>query len=171
MTTLNGIPLQGLEGGLVRFKTPTNGSTGTASGAGYVSPNLQGLDFSHKGEVKKIRNQAGQFATIMITDEWIELTFDYIPQSDTLANAKLAAVIPPLGSKFEICGLPVFAIGNFVDGLNTHTANFAAPGTSTQPWIYEGDGGGGGKAEPEPWNGKLTLRRYYNIPSTATYTV
>lgn len=169
MTTLNGVPIQGLLGGLIRWVTPTNTTTGTAL-SGYVSPNLQGLNFSHKGEVAKIPDQAGRTATLIVTDEWIELTFDVIPQADTLANAKLSGTMPPLLSKAEICGLPIIPIGSFADGLNTHTAAFAGDGTSTQPWVYEGDGGADGKAK-EHWDGKITLRRYTQILKASTYTV
>lgn len=169
MTTLNGVPLQGLTGGLIRFLTPTNSSVGSSL-AGYVSPNLQGLDFSHKGEVSKISDQGGATAVLYVCDEWIELTFDYIPQGTTSANAKLSAQIPPLLSKAEICGLPVIPIGSFADGLNTHTAAFAGDAASTQPWIYEGDGGGTGKHK-EHWDGKITLRRYTNILKTSTFAV
>lgn len=169
MNTLNGVPIQGMTGGMIRFKTPHDGQVGDAL-AGYVSPNLQGVSFNHKGDVGNIPNQGGAKATLYVTDEWIELTFDYIQMGSTTANALASAQLPPLLSKAEICGLPVFPIGSFADGLNTHTANFAAPGTSTQPWIYEGDGDGSGKAK-EHWDGKLTLRRYLNIPSSATYAI
>lgn len=166
MTTLNGVPLQGLSGGTIRCKNPDS-STGTLV-SGYVSPNLQGLDFNHKGEIARIPDQSGQTATLIVTDEWIELTFDFIPQGATLANAKLSAQVPQLLAKFEICGLPIIPIGSFADGLNTHTSAFGGDAASTQPWIYEGDSGGSGKAK-EHWDGKLTLRRYVGIPKTSVY--
>jgi hypothetical protein len=174
MTTLNGVPLQGLLGGILRWKSPTNSSVGTAISA-YVSPNLQGLDFSHKGEVSKIADQGGATAVLYVCDEWIELTFDYIPQGATSADAKNAATIPPLLSKAEICGLPVIPIGSFADGLNTHTGTatsspFGGDAASTQPWVYEGDGGGSGKNK-EHWDGKITLRRYTGILKTSTYSL
>jgi hypothetical protein len=166
MTTLNGVPIQGLNGGLIRFKNP-DGATGTLIG-GYVSPNLQGLDFSHKGEVTRIPDQSGATAVLYVCDEWIELTFDFIPQGSSSANAKISAQLPKILAKAEVCGLPVIPIGSFADGLNTHTANFAGAGSSTQPWIYEGDGGGNGKAK-EHWDGKITLRRYTGIDTGAAY--
>jgi hypothetical protein len=169
-TSLNNAILQGLTGGELRWKTPTDGTVGTDIGSAWVSPNLQGCDVSHHAEIIKLPNQAGQTATILITDEWIEVTFDYIQQGSTTANSIKSALLPPPGSKAEICGFPVIKIGNFADGLNTHTSGFSGDATSTQPWIYEADAGINGKAK-ENWDGKVTLRRYIAILKTSTYTV
>lgn len=155
-TFLNGVNLQGLSGGAIAFTQPS----GTAL-TGYVSPNLQGFSLSHKAAVEMVPNQAGQQASMMITDEWIELTFDYFPQGTTAANAKLSATLPEVGSKAAITGLPIVQIGAFVDGLNTN-------GSSTQPWIYEADGGLDGKSK-EKWDGKIALRRYVGITSGAAF--
>lgn len=156
-TFLNGVLLQGLTGGAIAFTQPS----GTAM-TGYVSPNLQGFSLNHKGEIDRVPNQGGVTSTLIITDEWIELTFDYFPQGTTAANAKLSAWIPELGSKAAVSGLPIIKIGTFADGLNTN-------GGSTQPWIYEGDGGLDGKAK-EKYDGKITLRRYVGILTGSTYT-
>lgn len=155
-TFLNGVNLQGLTNGAIAFTQPS----GTVI-SGYVSPNLQGLDIKHDGTIDRVPNQAGQTASLMVTDEWLELTFDYFPQGSSAANAKKSAILPELLSKAAITGLPIFQIGAFADALNTD-------GASTQPWVYEGGGGYSGKAK-EKWDGKITLRRYVAIASGATY--
>lgn len=155
-THLNAKHLQGLTGGAIAFTEPSGSAI-----TGYVSPNLQGCDWSHKGEVEKVLNQAGNTGSLIVTDEYIEMTFDYVPQGTSDANARKSAATPALLSKAAISGLPIIQIGSFADGLNTN-------GATTQPWIYEGDGGGSGKAK-EKWDGKITLRRYVDITSAAAY--
>jgi hypothetical protein len=135
--------------GTIAWKNPDG--TAFAPGAGYVSPNLQGLDYSHKGKVDKILNQAANTGALVITDEYIELSFDYIPQGTSDATARAAAAVPPLGSSATITNLPIIQIGTFADALNA--AN----------WIYEGDGGGSGKIGSPNWDGKISLRRYVDI--------
>ena len=164
-THVNLRSLQGLTGGTIAWTVPESDGDPAAGAAlaGYVSPNLQGFALSHKCEVEKIPNQSGNTASMIITDEYLEITWDYIPQGTNRANALAAAQLPPPGSKGEIEGLPIIKIGNFTDGLNTD-------GASTQPWIYEGDGGLDGKVK-EHWDGKITLRRYRDIPSDAPLLV
>src|SRR5438128_11696061 len=101
--------LQGFSGATIAWKNP-DGTT-FAPGAGYVSPNIQGLDYSHKGKVDKILNQAANTGALVITDEYIELSFDYIQQGSTEAHARESAAVPPLGSSATIAGLPVIQIG------------------------------------------------------------
>jgi hypothetical protein len=144
--------LQGLTGGTIVIK-----GTDGAPIAGYVSPNLQGFDLTHKATVDRVANQSGNTASLIITDEFIQITFDFIPQGTSLANALKSATIPPPGATAAITGLPIIPIGSFADGLNTD-------GTSTQPWIYETDAGVNGKAK-EKWEGKITLTRYVGITS------
>lgn len=155
-TFLNGKLLLGVPG-TITFTTPAGSAI-----TGYVSPNLQGLSAGHKAEVARIPNSSGQTTALIVTDEWIELTFDYIPQGTSDANARASGTLPPILSKAAVAGLPIIQIGAFADGLNTD-------GSTTQPWIYEGDGGIEGKAK-EHWDGKITLRRYVNIASTAAYS-
>lgn len=163
-TFFNGKMLQSLTGGTIVFtEPPASGSGAGSTIAGYVSPNLQNLDLLHKGDVDLVPNQAGQIASLIVTDEWIELVFDYFPQGTDDTNARASATLPKIGSKAAITGLPIVQIGSFADGLNTN-------GSSTQPWIYLGDGGVGGHAK-EKWDGKITLRRYVNITSAAAYVV
>lgn len=150
---------QGLVGGTIAFTQPSGTSI-----TGYVSPNLQGLAASHKATVDRIPNQGGRTGALIINDEYIELTFDYFPQGSTDAASRASATLPEPGSKAAVSGLPIIQIGTFVDGLNTN-------GSSTQPWIYEGEGGDvSGKAK-EKWDGKISLRRYTDIPSGAAYTL
>lgn len=155
-THLNAKLLQGLTGGTIAFTQP-NGAAIT----GYVSPNLQSLRYSHKGEIKKVPTQGGNTGALVACDEFIELTFDFIPQGTSDANARESASVPELLSTGQVSGLPIIQIGSFADGLNTN-------GASTQPWIYEGDADGGGAAK-EVWDGKITLRRYVSIASGAAW--
>lgn len=150
---LNKRQLHGIAG-TVTFKNPD----GTAI-AGYVCPNIQGLEFSHKGKVEKIPDQSGNTGAIIAFDDYIEVTFDFIPQGTSEANARTSALIPQLLATATITGFPIIKLGPFTDGLNTD-------GGSTQPWIYEGDGSGSGNAESH-WTGKVTLRRYVSITNTA----
>ena len=148
--------IQGLSGGTMQL-FDTDGTT--QIGTSYVCPNLQALDVTHKAEYEEIPNQAGATGSLIITNEWIEITFDTIPQGTNDANARNSAAIPPAGATARITGLPIIRIGPFADGLNTN-------GASTQPWFYLGDGGLGGAAK-EHWNGKITLRRYPAITTAA----
>lgn len=142
--------IQGLAGGTIAFKNPDGSSI-----AGYVSPNLQGLDISHKASVDRVPNQSGDTGCIIITDEYIEVAFDFFPQGSTLTFALASAQIPQAGASAQISGLPIIKLGPFADGLNTN-------GATTNPWIYEADGGLNGKAK-EKWDGKITMRRYVAI--------
>ena len=163
-THFNGKHVQSLTGGAIVFtEPPASGSGAGSTIAGYVSPNFQNLDVLHKGDVDLVPNQAGQISSLIVTDEWIELTFDYFPQGTDDTNARASATLPKIGSKAAITGLPIVKLGSFTDGLNTD-------GASTQPWIYLGDGGVAGHAK-EKWNGKITLRRYVAISSAASYVV
>lgn len=147
---INARNLQGLTGGTIAIKNPD----GTAL-SGYVSPNIQSISAGHKASVDRVPNQSGNTGALIITDEYIELAFDFIPQGTSLTNAKASASVPQAGSSAAITGFPIIRLGPFADGFNTD-------GASTQPWIYEADGSLDGHAK-EKWDGKLTLRRYTDI--------
>lgn len=146
---LNKRNLQGLTGGTITLKQPDGSAY-----SGYVSPNLQGLEVAHKATSDKVANQSGNTGAIIITDEYLEVTFDFIPEGTSLANALASARIPQPGSTAVIAGLPVIPMGTFTDGLNASS------------WIYEADAGVNGKAK-EHWDGKITLRRYVDITAPA----
>jgi hypothetical protein len=126
--------------------------------AGYVQPNLTGMDLGHKGKVDRIINGAtGNTGSLLISDEMIEVTFDYVPEGTSIANALASAWIPEIGAVGTITTAPVIKIGLFADAFNCAA------------WIYEGDATLSGKPE-EKWNGKIPLRRYVSITVPAAIT-
>lgn len=137
--------LQGLTGGTITLVNP-DGSAIT----GYVSPNLQGLNYSHKAQVDRVPNQSGNTGSLIIRDDMLEITFDFFPQGTNAANAALSALVPAAGASAVIAGLPVIQLGGFADAFNSDA------------WIYEGDANGTGSAT-EKWTGQITLRRYKDI--------
>src|SRR5687768_8196567 len=100
-----------------------NDAAGSAV-AGYISPNLQSLKVTHNaGSVNEIKGQTGVVTGLLINDEMIECTFDFIPEGTTIANAKLSARLPEVGTRVNTANLPVVAIGSFADALNATTTN------------------------------------------------
>ncbi len=148
--------------GLGHIFSMTGGALGITALSGYISPNLTTLKVKHGAEVDRIRAQTGDTASAIYSDEYLECTFDFIPEGTTIANAILSAGIPPAGSGVTITGLPIIHLGPFTDGLNTNAAN-------TQPWIYEADGNQNGNSEKK-WDGSMTLRRYIGITSATAVT-
>ena len=144
--------IQGLAGILLTLKNP-NGTTLS----GYVSPNLQSLKLGHKANNKKILNQSGNTGSIIGTDEYAELTFDFVPQGNNDAAARANAGVPQNLGSGTVTGAPIIAFGPFTDVLNTN-------GVNTQPWIYEAEANLDGKLQEE-WGGSITLRRYPDITS------
>lgn len=131
---------------------------GTTAISGYVAPTLNGASLTHSFDSDETRNQAGDVDSVIIgMGEKVECEFDFIPRGSTVANAKIAASLPPPGAKVLITGAPVIRVGSFTDVYNTNSGN-------TQPWIYMGGGSltesAGGKMV-----GKIKLARYIGITS------
>ena len=123
----------------------------------YVTPNLQSLRVTHTAEVDRIRGQDGTYTSLICDGEMIECEFTVIPEGTTTANAKISATLPRAGEAFAITGLPIIAVGDFEDALNTD-------GDNTQPWFYEG-GGTVNLTNTEKATMTMTLHRYVGITS------
>ena len=121
---------------------------------GYVSPNLQSLRVTHNGKLDEIKGQDGEYNAFIASGEKVECEFSFIPQGSTIANAKVSAQFPPLGSAGAISGLPVIACGSFSDVFNTGV------------WYYQGGGSDNGVNDSN-WTGTITLVRYPGITTTA----
>jgi hypothetical protein len=135
---------------------------GCASLSGYVSPNLQAFRLTHNGDTERINGQDGEIGSLIHKGEFLELEFTVIPEGSSVANARLSAGLPVVGQVFGVSGLPVLAIGQFVDALNTVSTN-------TQPWFYEGGGSINGSST-EKATMTLPLKRYYGITSGTPVT-
>src|SRR6267154_2861910 len=138
----------GLSGGAIAFTAPSGSSV-----SGYISPNLQSLRITHQGKLDEIKGQDGEYNSFITSAEKVECEFTYIPEGTTIANAKLSAQFPPLGSSGVISGLPVIFCGSFSDVFNTGV------------WYYQGGGSDSGPHDSN-WTGTFTLHRYPGITST-----
>lgn len=123
--------------------------------SGYISPNLQSAKVVHSADNKTTKSQAGITTTKYYVDEALEMTWDFVPEGTTIANAIKSAQLPKVGSPVVISGLPVIAMGAFADALNTG---------SGQPWIYEGNSGPSAPHD-DKWTQNMILRRYEGITS------
>ncbi len=140
----------------------TGGALGIASLSGYVSPNMQTLKLSHSAKDDEIVGQGANVTGLILQDDMLELTIEFIPEGTTIANAKLAAGLPAAGAGVTITGLPIIAMGGFADALNTNAG-------STQPWIYKGGGTINGQAAGK-WTATLPLKRFTSITSATAVT-
>lgn len=108
------------------------GADGSAVVSGYVSPLMEGQDFTHNADSELIRNSLGEVVGVISYNDNLELTVSFIPAAtDTIANAKLAASLPDAGGTVVISGAPVVEMGGYADALNAATGN---------RWIYKGGG-------------------------------
>lgn len=133
----------------------TDGALGCSALSGYVSPNIKSLRIVHSADVSRIKNQAGDFKSVIGSGESIECEFSVIAEGSTIANAKKSIGLPPVPSSFTLADvdathtLPIIAMGSFADALHGGV------------WIYEGEGSVGATSESsDPWTLTLTLRRY-----------
>lgn len=132
--------------------------------AGYVSPKLETLRLSHGSEADRIKSASGNTEAVIYQDEFLECTFDVIPQGSTIANAELSAGLPQPGKGFTITGLQVINVGSWTDALNVTSGD---PGAN--PWVYEGGGSINGFTDGK-WSLSLPLRRYRSISSVTAIT-
>jgi hypothetical protein len=121
--------------------------------SGYVTPDIQTLRVSHQPKVDEIKGQDGEYNAFIVSGEKVECEFTFIPQGTTIANAKLSAQMPPIGSSGAISGLPVIPFGSFADVFNTGV------------WYYQGAGSDSGQNDTN-WTGTFTLVRYPGITTT-----
>lgn len=141
------------------FGTPASytafDTANTTLGAGYVSPSTEGATVSHNTEVERVQDSDGDIVAVIMTGEYVECSFDLRPEGSTVANARLAATLPPVGATFQITGMPIIKVGAFVDVFNTD-------GSDTKKWIYEGGGQVRG-TNTGKYTVTLPLRRYQGI--------
>lgn len=138
----------GLAGGTIVFTNPAG-----AAITGYITPDLQTLRVAHGSKVDEIKGQDGEYNAFIVSGERFECEFTYIPQGSTVANAKLSAQLPPIGSSGVISGLPVIIMGSIADVFNTGV------------WYYQG-GGSTNQQNDQHWTGSFTLVRYPGIATT-----
>jgi len=141
----------GLVAGTIAFTSPAG-----AAISGYVSPNIQSLRVTHHGKIDEIKGQDGEFNSFITSGEKVECEFTFIPEGTTIANAKLAAQFPPLGSSGVISGLPVIICGSLSDVFGG-------------VWYYQGGGSDSGPHDAN-WTGTFTLHRYPGITTTTAIT-
>lgn len=132
--------------------------------SGYVSPKIETLRLSHGSDVDRIKGGQGNSEAAIYQDEFLECTFEVIPQGTTIANAKKAAGLPQPGQGFTTSGMEVIEIGSWADALNVTVGD---PGAN--PWIYEGGGSINGFTD-QKWSLSLPLRRYRSISSVTAIT-
>lgn len=134
----------------------SGGSLACTTLAGYVSPNLQTLRANHNADITEIKGQDGNVNGLIANNDWVECTFDFIPQGATVANSKASAGTPAAGTGFTLAGLPIITFSGVVDIFNSGA------------WIYVG----GTFELPADRNavGSITLRRYPGITSTTAIT-
>jgi hypothetical protein len=130
--------------------------------SGYVFPNVQAADISHEAESDRVKSSSGEYTGIILSGEKLSCSFDLIPEGDTLAHAAVAGSLPPIGSTFDLRGLPVVAAGSWSDAFNV-----SASGSYLQNrWIYEGGGTVSGKNTGN-FTMRVTLHRYPSITGLA----
>ncbi len=120
---------------------------------GYVTPNMQSLRVTHGSKVDEIKGQDAEYNAFILSGEKFECEFSFIPQGSTLANAKLSAQMPPIGSSGVISGLPVVICGSSSDVFNGGV------------WYYQGGGSDNGVNDSN-WTGTLPLVKYPGITTT-----
>ena len=135
--------------------------------SGYVFPNVQAADLTHEAESDRVKSSSGEFTGIIMSGEKLSCSFDIIPEADTLAHAAVAGSLPPIGSTFDLRGLPVVAAGTFSDAFNVSNV-----GTSylQNRWIYEGGGNVSGKNTGN-YTMRVTLHRYPLITGLANAVI
>ena len=137
----------------------SGGVLAIAALSGYISPNLQGGSLSTTADDDEIKGQTGKVTGLIAENDMLECSFDFIPEGSTVANAKLAAGLPPLNSPVTITGLPVIAAAGYADAYNT-----AAGG----PWFYKS--GRINHLADGKWTATMTLKRYPAITSGTAIT-
>ena len=132
--------------------------------------NLQSVRVSTNGEVDQIVGQSGEIESVMFTGDFLEASFEVIPEGATLANAYLGCAIPQRGTRFTATGfgtkpdgtITLVPIGPF---LNSGVNSSGTSVTDTQPWVFisgELNAGVNGK-----WTASWTMRRYPNVTVSA----
>ena len=139
--------------------TPAAAALGIALISGYVSPNITSPRLSHREPGnKEVLSQVGEVGgKIFVQDDVLEASIDFIPEGNSLANARKSASLPVVGSAVTITGFPIIQVGAFTDAWNTDVV--------TSPWFYEGGGTINGNPNSENWTMTLPIRRYKNIAS------
>lgn len=126
---------------------------------GWVMPNLTAADITHHASEEMIRSKTGAITSAIVSGEYLECTFQMVPEADSVANAAKSAAIFSAGTTFVITGMPVIAGGPFPDAFNVATSG-SAP--STNRWIYF-SGGSSKHANTGIATQSITLRRFVEL--------
>lgn len=121
---------------------------GSSAISGYTSPNISGANLTHHAQEDMIKSSTGEYTGIIMSGEYLECTFDLVPEGTTSqALAALSAPLPALGSSVAITGLPYIPSGGTTDGSaggfcdGTWGAfNSGGSGVTLNRWIYSGGG-------------------------------
>jgi hypothetical protein len=107
------------------------GKDGVSIGAGYVNPDLAEATLEVVFDSSNYTNTAGEICARRTKGEHLRATFQVIPNAATIADAKLAAMIPGEGWSFTISGMHAIRAGTF-----TNAFNVTSP-TTDRPWFVE----------------------------------
>lgn len=129
-------------------------SDGLTTISGYISPNMQSGRLTNNADVIDIRNSAGVLASIIANDEFLECSFDFVPEGSNYANALLSGTLPPIPTFVAITGMMVIPCGPWSDAFNVTSGGLLAC-----PWIYRGGGTVNGTAAGQVTL-SMTLRRH-----------
>ena len=126
--------------------------------SGYIMPNLQAADITHHASEEMIRSKTGAITSGLVAGEYLECTFQLIPESDSVANAAISATIYPAGTTFAITGMPAVAVGPFPDAFNV--SGSTAP--TKNRWVYF-SGGSSKHSNTGMATQSITLRRFVEL--------
>jgi hypothetical protein len=136
-------------------------NTTEITGSGFIMPTVSNYDLTHNASSIQSSNGSGDIDASATYGEFLEATFELVPQGTTIGNAELSCRIPQLGSTFVIANANVVSCGSFADAINSGSGS---------RWIYEG--GGSLRASSDGFaTVSLTLRRYPNIAATTAALV
>jgi hypothetical protein len=155
VTHINKAHLFGVPATFVAYQSNAHGSTVV----GWVMPNLQAADITHHASEEMIRSKSGAITSGIVSGEYLECTFQLIPESDSVANAAKSAAIFSAGTTFVISGMPTIAAGPFPDAFNVDSGG-TAPATSR--WIYF-SGGSSKHSNTGIVTQSITLRRFVEL--------
>ena len=130
--------------------------------SGYIMPNLTSADVKHVASSDMTHAKTGGITNLTVSGEYIECTFELIPEGTSVANATTSGNIFAAGTTFGITGMPAIIVGPFADAWNVTG--------STSPlqnrWIYT-DGGSSRHSSTGKVIQTVTLRRFPDITGLA----
>jgi len=138
----------------------------TTSGTYYTAKiNIQSVRVSTNGELDQIVAQDGDIKGLIATGDFLEATFEVIPEGATQADALTGCRIPARLKAFSASGFGNIPLGPFLNsGINTTGSSV----TDTQPWIFiSGDINGPANGK---WSMTWVMRRFPSITNSTPIT-